>query len=544
MDEDDIRRRRENTRRQIESNDPDLIKLTINTYNHNYIPYDGDWARDGKGIGRNEHIKELHFGFNLGIVARRHGGRDNFEAFCAGLAGNKSIKRLDIFCCEIFGGKIFNMLVPFFQQNSNLHHLRVCGGYQQPYGVRFLSESLSIFDNLRGFDCGSSRLCDSDVEALILSLAGHTRLAKIGLGVNEVGERGVNALAALLNNPRSTLAELDLAYCSLNDERAVILAAALGDRNITLKKLNLSSNSNITSSGWSAIFTQLQSPQPPLEDLDLHGNSIDDAAANLLGNALANNTHLKVLNLSEISREGWRPIISSDGWRSIFDALQSPRCMLQELDLNGNNLDDEDVTYLASSLSNNCVLSSLTLCCNGGVTAWRAFSVVLQNPNSALEKIDLGYSSIGNDILVSFANSLVHNNKLKELFLDFSVEGVPITEWDALTNVLCNKSSINATFSSNHTLQCVVDPDITGEARLPPDLVTLLQLNRESAPTEAARRKVLKVHFSTNFNMQPFNNMDLKVLPHAIAWMARDEYGGSLLYQFVRNATLFVNLGG
>ena len=174
-----------------------------------------------------------------------------------------------------------------------------------------------------------------------------------------------------------------------------------------------------------------------------------------------------------------------------------------------------------------------------------------ENPNSALEKIDLTYNSISNDALVSFANALSHNNKLKELFLDGDwgfeddeEEDVPITNWDALTNVLCNKSSIDATFNSNHTLQCVVDPDITGEARLPPDLVTLLQLNRESAPTEAARRKVLKVHFSTNFNMQPFNNMDLKVLPHAIAWMARDEYGGSLLYQFVRNATLFVNLGG
>ena len=60
---------------------------------------------------------------------------------------------------------------------------------------------------------------------------------------------------------------------------------------------------------------------------------------------------------------------------------------------------------------------------------------------------------------------------------------------------------------------------------------------------EAARRKILKVHFSGDFSMQPFIGMDLKTLPHAIAWMAKDEYGSSLLYQFVRNMTFFVGVG-
>ena len=44
--------------------------------------------------------------------------------------------------------------------------------------------------------------------------------------------------------------------------------------------------------------------------------------------------------------------------------------------------------------------------------------------------------------------------------------------------------------------------------------------------------------------MQPFIDMDLKVLPCAIAWMARDEYGSSLLYQFVRYTAHFVGIGG
>jgi hypothetical protein len=94
---------------------------------------------------------------------------------------------------------------------------------------------------------------------------------------------------------------------------------------------------------------------------------------------------------------------------------------LNELGLHETNIGDEDATYIANSLSSNCVLSSLLLHHNGSVTSsgWSSFSSVLHNPNSALEKIDLGFNSIDNDALVSFANSLVHSNKLKELFLDW-----------------------------------------------------------------------------------------------------------------------------
>ena len=541
---------RRKLRQRIESNDPNLTKLTIDTrsidYLPNYLPHDGDWARDGEGIGRNEHIKELCFGSGMASAV----GRTDFEAFCSGLACNKTIEKMSIHCCELFGGEIFNMLSPFFQQNGNLHHFMFCGSVRSaPNAVLLLSESLSRFNTLREIELRGRQLRDNEIETLILALASHTSLAGIVFGGNKVGERGVAALAALLNNPRSALAELDLTNCSLNDERAVILAAAALGGNAALRKLDLSQNENITVTGWRAIFTQLHSPQSSLENLTLCASSISNAAATSLGNALANNTHLKVLHVSEMRS------IAAEGWRSIFEALESPRCVLQELDLGCNNLRDGDVDYLTSSLSNNCVLSSLTLCYNEEVTAsgWRALSAVLENPNSALEKIDLSYSPIDNDALVSFANALRHNNKLKELFLNANwglredEEGyVPITNWDALSNALCNESSINETHTSNHTLQRVVDPDsdYADESQLPQNLRILLQLNQENTKTEAARRKILKVHFSGNFNMQPFIDMDLKVLPHAVAWMARDEFGSSLSYQFVRYTTFFVGLGG
>jgi hypothetical protein len=167
---------------------------------------------------------------------------------------------------------------------------------------------------------------------------------------------------------------------------------------------------------------------------------------------------------------------------------------------------------------------------------------------SALETVKLvNNSSIDDDVLGSFANALMRNSKLKELFLVDGPEDITAYNWDALSNVMCNKSSIYATFDSNHTLERIFDPDNNDgidESQLPSNLRTLLQLNRENAKTEASRRKILNVHFSGEFNMQPFINMDLKVLPHAISWMARNEHGSSLLYQFVRYTTYFVGIVG
>ena len=71
-----------------------------------------------------------------------------------------------------------------------------------------------------------------------------------------------------------------------------------------------------------------------------------------------------------------------------------------------------------------------------------------------------------------------------------------------------------------------------------------LQLNQGNSKTEAARRKILMVHSSGIFDMQPFVDMEMKAMPHDVAWMARDEHGSSLLYQFVRNTNFFLDLGG
>ena len=113
-------------------------------------------------------------------------------------------------------------------------------------------------------------------------------------------------------------------------------------------------------------------------------NIIDHNTANLLANTLVCSPKLKHVNLAINA-------ITSEGWRAVFGALQNPSCMLQELDIHSNDLHDEDVTYLANSLANNCLLKRLNLQSNDRVTylGWGALCTVFWNPNSALETVNL-----------------------------------------------------------------------------------------------------------------------------------------------------------
>ena len=92
--------------------------------------------------------------------------------------------------------------------------------------------------------------------------------------------------------------------------------------------------------------------------------------------------------------------------------------------------------------------------------------------------------------------------------------------------VLCNESSIIATYQSNHTLD---DLGEGGESHLhdnylPEDINSLLRVNRENGKHQAARLKIIRTHFSgVNINLEPFLDMGLKMLPHAVAWMGGDD---------------------
>ena len=80
---------------------------------------------------------------------------------------------------------------------------------------------------------------------------------------------------------------------------------------------------------------------------------------------------------------------------------------------------------------------------------------------------------------------------------------------------------------------------------LPEEFQSLLKTNRENSPSQAARLKIIKTHFSGGFITQPFVGMDLNMLPRAMAWMGRAARAGEVdghYFSFIRSiASLFEN---
>jgi len=149
-----------------------------------------------------------------------------------------------------------------------------------------------------------------------------------------------------------------------------------------------------------------------------------------------------------------------------------------------------------------------------------------------LEQLHLGdvYDTINiDDAVVAYARELVNNSSLK--YLSFgNINVVNASGLNALSTLLCNKADINSIYTSNHTLQIVVS------SRGSRELSSYLKLNRNGNKAEVARQKIIQYYFiNGEDNMQEFVDMELRVLPHALGWMCRNDTGLSLLYQLVRS---------
>ena len=267
-----------------------------------------------------------------------------------------------------------------------------------------------------------------------------------------------------------------------------------------------------------------------LEVLNASVNNIDDGGLAALANAVGNSIALK--NLSLVNNQ----LISPAGWQAFFHALQTCHLVIEELDLSCSNIDDAGISSLVIALSNASSLSSLHLATNRSITSvgWMELSTLLQYPGSNLKILFIPDNGINEEVAVSFANALSNNTSLKTLAL-FGFLGTPISSIssrgiEVIGNLLCDKSSIESIYSSNHTLQQLYWSDI----HLHTDLMSFFKLNQNDNKAEVARQKILQYHFSNgDNNIQDLVDMSLNVIPHAIAWVGRDDTARSLLYRLI-----------
>lgn len=228
--------------------------------------------------------------------------------------------------------------------------------------------------------------------------------------------------------------------------------------------------------------------------------------------------------------------ISNEGMKYLCDSLRGLKC-LKSVKLNRNFIDFDLIRKFIATINELPELTELNL--SGSMidnAACTTLAKLLTNPKTKLKKLDLSENAIDDDGIFVLVNALKRNSTLESLDLcglDFDMLG-----WEALATLVCDTSSINSTFCSNHTIRKILPRRI---------IKSYLALNQSIDKGQVARQKVMEYHFVlNNFDVRPFMSMDPRYLVHVMAFFSQTREGShcsvnasvcgqSVIYELLRN---------
>jgi hypothetical protein len=297
----------------------------------------------------------------------------------------------------------------------------------------------------------------------------------------------------------------------------------------------------------------------PLKRINLTNTEASDETFARLFGSLSN-----IHSLTELCIKETR--LGRLGGEGLGHLLQHSDSNLHRLEIYSAQLDDERLVCLGNALAVNKKLKYLDLDMEDSISvkSWQAFSQCLRNPYSALETLKFRDNNDDDDVMSEIVAAIVRalegNSTLKTLDIGHDCGGGPFIKewvWELFDRVLCDKTSIAATYSSNHILQEVNilhyfrdfrddfydddDSDCEGMNKFRDSL----HVNSTGDRSEVARQKILERHFAGGVSdiqyargntdiAQVFSRAPDSVLVHAIEWIGRDDLGYSVMNDFVR----------
>ena len=255
-------------------------------------------------------------------------------------------------------------------------------------------------------------------------------------------------------------------------------------------------------------------------------NNLRNEALEEISAALTGYPYLETFNVSE------NVLLGANGCESLGAIIRSSALRLEQVSLCGNDFDDNGLQTLTAALTNAATLQRLSLSSNRLITAsgLRALSQLFSSA-CPVETLLLEDMNIGNEGAEALADGLMGNTTLKHLVLTPDSAGITGTGWAAFSRLLCDTSSINNTYSSNHTLEHIGDDycfisnrfhsggEYSGEylRGIPSDIVNCLETNKEyQSLQDAAKIKIGRCH--TDIPVEGFFEYKLKFLPLLVSW--------------------------
>jgi hypothetical protein len=243
------------------------------------------------------------------------------------------------------------------------------------------------------------------------------------------------------------------------------------------------------------LFSKISCYRSLVEELNLNGCDINDEGAVVVAVALTENTSLRKLCMI------YNTTVTAAGWIECFQALMdSPALRLVKLDLSGNNIDDFGAALLARVLAKISTLDSFSLIESPFITSngWSAFADVLQ-PSEASNLTEL---HLGRQLGLDFQRIAVDDDVVV-CFASALAKNARLKIFRFLGYDISD-SGWSALADALCDRSSIIDTYYSNHAlqdfccpRKHPDvLAPLLEMNNNENKAEVARRKILVHHFA------------------------------------------------
>jgi len=339
----------------------------------------------------------------------------------------------------------------------------------------FLGQSTNVNELHIGYSPPASY--NSGIEVFRRGMGKNRSIWKITIG--SVEGSILPMLDTFLQNNKN-LNEIVVEECVLNEAGARQLSLALGGCNKSLK-----------------IF-------------GIYDSNLQDGQLVHIITALSMHPQLTELHLSDVN-------IGRNESMALATLLRWTTNKLQKFSFSDSGINDEGLEVLINALLNVNTLQELSMSSNRSITitGWKAVLSLFETTDSKLNTVHMNNNNVGDDGALVFANALTNNSTLKTFGLRNS--GITAEGWKSLSKLLCDASTVNNTYLSNHTLKGFGSS--SSHTTVTDDVRSLLALNRNADKQQVAITKILRNH--SHFDMQPFFEWEFKVLPIMVNWFTK-----------------------